>query len=77
MTDDVRPISLDEARAAKPRAAVAFAGLPVVGVGITRIGGGYGLKVNLGAEPAAGAAVPREVDGVPVRTEVVGPIGKR
>ena len=68
--------TLEEARAAKPKAAAALAALPVVGVGITRIGGGYGLKVNLSETVAAGA-VPDHIDGVPIETEVVGEIRKR
>jgi hypothetical protein len=43
------------------------------GVGITRIGAGYGLKVNLSESVRAGS-VPEQVDGVPITTEVVGEI---
>jgi hypothetical protein len=68
--------TLDEARAAKTEAANVFGSLAsVVGVGITRIGEGYGLKINLRQE--AKVALPTEVAGVPVRVEVVGPIQKR
>lgn len=67
------PHTLDEARAAKPRAWTVFEGLAaVVGVGITKVGDGYGLKVNLRESPPAGTRLPAEVDGVPVRVEVVG-----
>jgi len=67
--------TLDEARAAKPRALAVFKSLAtVVGVGITRVENGYGLKVNLLAAPPADALLPTEVDGVPVRLEVVGRI---
>jgi hypothetical protein len=67
------PITLDEARAAKGPAQTLFQSLaPVVGVGITRIGDGYGLKVNLQSAPPEGTRLPGEVDGVPVRVEVVG-----
>ncbi|MFN0016702.1 MAG: hypothetical protein ACKVP0_00500 [Pirellulaceae bacterium] len=68
--------TLEEARAAKPKAAALLAALPVVGVGITRIGDGYGLKVNL-SEIVATGAVPEQVDGVPIKTEMVGTIRKR
>jgi hypothetical protein len=65
--------TLEEVRAAKPRALAIFESLAsVVGVGITRIGDGYGLKVNLREAPSADAPLPTEVDGVPVRLEVVG-----
>ena len=67
--------TLAEARAAKPKAIALLAALPVVGVGITRIGDGYGLKVNL-SEKVADNAIPKHVDGVPILTEVVGTIRK-
>jgi hypothetical protein len=70
--------TLDEARAAKARALEVFGHLAtVVGVGITRIGGGYGVKVNLREPPTSRATLPETVDGVPVRVEVVGTIRKR
>ena len=65
--------TLDEARAAKSRAQEVFEALvKVVGVGITRVENGYGLKVNLLALPSSDAILPTEVDGVPIRLEVVG-----
>ncbi len=65
--------TLEEARAAKPKALEAFAPLvSVVGIGITRIGGGYGVKVNLENAPSPEVALPASVAGVPVRVEVVG-----
>ena len=72
----VNTTTLDQARAAKAKALVAFAAFPLVGVGITRIGAGYGLKVNL-SESVNLDCVPEQVDGVPVMTEVVGEIRKR
>ncbi len=69
---------LDKARAAKEQVKAAFAGkATVVGIGITRIGNGYGVKVNLGAPPDADAELPETIDGVQIRVEVVGPITKR
>ena len=69
--------TLAEARAAKARAQEVFGRFaPVVGVGITRIDGGYGVKVNLSEQPPAGVSLPEGVDGVPVRAEVVGTIRK-
>ena len=68
--------TLEEARAAKSKATALLASLPVVGVGITRIGDGYGLKVNL-SESVADGAVPNQVDDVPIKLEVVGVIRKR
>jgi hypothetical protein len=70
--------TLDEARAAKPKALAEFSrSASVVGVGITRIDGGYGVKVNLSSPPARDAALPDLIDGVPIRVEVVGTIRKR
>ena len=70
------PTTLDQARAAKTKAVSILAALPVVGVGITRIGDGYGLKVNL-SESVADDAVPTQVNGVPLKIEVVGAIRKQ
>ena len=59
--------TLEQARKAKPRALAVFEPLaPVVGVGITRIGDGYGLKVNLETQPPSDTPLPDDVDGVPV-----------
>jgi hypothetical protein len=64
--------TIDEARAAKAKAVVAFQDDPtVVGVGITRIGEGFGVKLNLDAPPRPDSPIPGEFDGVPVRVEVV------
>ena len=68
--------TIDEARAAKTQAASVFGLLAsVVGVGITRLEDGYGLKVNLSEE--AKRPLPTEVAGVPVFVEVVGSIRKQ
>jgi len=71
------PCTLEEARAAKARAMEVFRRkATVVGVGITRIGGGYGVKVNLETSPTPNVELPETIDGVPVRVEVVGRIRK-
>jgi hypothetical protein len=73
-----KTIDIDRARAAKAKALTVFGDLVRVnGVGITRVGGGYGVKVNLSQHPPKGVRLPHEVDGVPVRVEYVGPITKR
>jgi hypothetical protein len=70
--------SLVRARAAKAHALEVFSKLgDVVGVGLTTIGDEYGLKVNLGEAPKDLGALPREIDGVHVKVEVVGPLRKR
>lgn len=70
---------LERVRAAKPKAAAVFRDLVgEVAVGIAPLGDGlFGLKVNLTVSPAPEVELPREVDGVPVVVEVVGPIRKR
>jgi hypothetical protein len=67
--------TLDEARAAKEKVRLALADRPeVTGIGITRRGDGYAVKVDL-ARPCA--AVPPAVGGVPVHVEIVGRVRKR
>ena len=70
--------SLESARAAKKRAFDLFSKLgDVVGIGLTRINDGYGLKINFSSPPRDPTALPDDVDGVPVKVEVVGTIRKR
>ncbi len=71
-----KPATLDDVRAVKAQAHALFSGLAnVVGVGITRIGAGYGLKINLGEK--CSSDLPTHVGGVPVQVEVVGQIHKQ
>lgn len=72
-------VTRDEAQAAKATALARLAGrADVVGVGLTRVGDDYAVKVNLAAPPAdADATIPATIDGVPVRVEVVGTPRKR
>ena len=70
-------VDLDRARAAKERLRALLAGHRAVnGIGLSRVGAGYELKVNL-SEAGAEGAVPPEVDGVPVRAETVGRLRRR
>lgn len=70
--------TLDQVRAAKRHALGAFKHLgKVTGVGITRIGKGYGLKINLEELPVSDVALPATIKGIPVLVEVVGPLRKR
>jgi len=66
--------TLQQARAAKHTAVEMFRGR-VAGIGITRIEDGYGLKVNLERLPES--PLPTDVDGVPLRVEIVGSIRNR
>lgn len=69
------PSSIEDARRAKSQVMTAVGDdVPVVGVGLTKIGADHAVKVNL-AEPREG--LPDRLDGVPVVYEVVGRITKR
>ena len=62
--------TLDEAQAAKGRAMEVFGRLAeVVGVGVTRVREGYGVKVNLREVPGRGLRLPEAVAGVLVRSK--------
>jgi hypothetical protein len=45
----------------------------VVGIGLTRLHGGYVVKVDL-ADAGVAGRVPAAIDGVPVVTEVIGAV---
>ena len=69
---------MERARAAKTAAQEVFSNLlGEVAIGITRIGGGYGLKVNVVNAPPASVKLPEAVKGVPYRLEVTGVVKKR
>jgi hypothetical protein len=72
------PISIEQARAAKQSAKTLLAALPgQVGVGITKVGDDYAVKVNLSQPLPAGVSAPERIGDVPVCIEVVGKITKR
>lgn len=69
--------TIDEARAAKEKVTRLLEGRPGLrGIGLSRFNGGYALKVNI-ADRAYAPDVPDDVDGVPVKVEVVGEIRPR
>jgi hypothetical protein len=71
-------VTLDQARAAQQSALNTFSRLgDVVGIGIARQGDGYAIKVNLRRPLRAGVVSPRDIDGVPVKVEIVGSLVKR
>ena len=71
-------ISIDQARDAKESAKRVLAGVPgIVGVGLTKIGDDYAVKVNVREELPKGVSVPKQIAGVPVHVEVVGTVRKR
>jgi hypothetical protein len=49
----------------------------VNGIGVTRVGGAYAVKVNLSRAPGPDLTIPETIDGVPVTWEVIGPVSKR
>jgi hypothetical protein len=69
---------IEKARAAKAQLLSRVTAVPQVnGVGLIRVGQGYGVKINLAEPLGVGVELPEEVDGVPVVVELVGPINKR
>ncbi len=69
--------TLDEARAAKEKAlATLIKNHPRAGFGITRVGDGYAVKVNLPEPLPPNVKLPETIDGVPIKVEVVGTIRK-
>jgi hypothetical protein len=70
--------SIEEARRAKPKATEAVKSCAVVvGVGLTKVGASYAIKVNLREAAPATANLPDSIDGVQVLYEVVGTISRR
>jgi hypothetical protein len=67
-------VSFEVAQDHKPRAVeVLLKKYPEVsGVGVTRVGDGWGFKVNL-SKPAR-RQLPRSFEGVPISTEIVGDV---
>jgi hypothetical protein len=74
----MKSCTIEKARSAKARVAEMLRdehGL--TGVGITREGDSYAVKVNLDAAPGTGLEIPSEMDGVPIRVEITGRIKAR
>lgn len=69
-------VTIDAARAAKVQLKACLAGVPgIVGVGLTRKGSCYAVKVTLQDDHRS--QVPDSVAGIPVVVEVVGRVKKR
>jgi hypothetical protein len=78
MGEAMPQISLERARAAKRAAIERFGKLGhVTGVGITRVGGEYAVKLNLSEPIEPGVTLPPDIDGVPLRVEITGAIRPR
>lgn len=71
-------VTLEQAQAAKQSVLRRLGTLAqVVGVGISRVGGEYVIKVNLSEPIEPGTELPTEIDGVRVRVEITGTIRAR
>lgn len=69
--------ALSRARTVKDRLQKTLASrADVCGIGITKVGMSYGVKVNL-SDGADRDSVPTAIQGVPIVVDVVGPIRKR
>jgi hypothetical protein len=67
------PGAIDDARAVQRRLAKKYANTPQVnGIGITRNGDGFAVKINL-TEPLTNTTIPSRVGDVAIRVDVVGP----
>jgi hypothetical protein len=70
--------AIEQARAAKAVAKTELASVPgVVGIGLTKLGDDYALKVNLREALPHGVRLPDRIAGVRVCVEVVGTIRKQ
>lgn len=69
--------SLDQARKAKAAVAGAVGARPEVnGIGVARLGDGFGVRVNVREDGPDDLEMPSEVEGVPVQVVRVGPARK-
>jgi hypothetical protein len=69
--------SRDNATQAKEKTKQILASLNVDGsVGLENLGDGFGVKINLSEPPPSEINLPQDIDGVPVRVEVVGNVRK-
>jgi hypothetical protein len=78
MGAEMTRVTLEQARAAKVAVLRRCEKLGIdVAAGITRADGDYAVKVNLKERPPEGVTLPSEIDGVPIRVEIVGTVRKR
>lgn len=69
--------TLEAARAAKTKLRERLDGVQELrGIGLTKVGDGYAVKVNLAGQ-SPGLHIEDEIDGVPIIVEVVGNIHPR
>ncbi len=80
MRDQEEPnkAQIEQARAAKNKLAALLRDLPELnGIGLTRAGDGFAVKINLSGPPGPGTVIPAIFEGVPVLVETVGPVTPR
>lgn len=71
-------VSLKQAQAAKAAAKrIVLRVDKAAGVGITRVGNDYAVKVNLSVPLRDASSIPKSIDGVAVKVEVIGAIRPR
>lgn len=71
-------LRLEAARNAKEKAKEIFSRFGFInGVGLTRQGEGYAVKVNFASEPRDRSDMPNAIEGIPVIIDVVGPLHKQ
>jgi hypothetical protein len=69
---------LNAARGAKEKAKQIFSQFGTVkGIGLTKMGERYAVKINFESEPHDRDRMPREVEGVPVVVQITGPLRKQ
>lgn len=66
-------VTVEQARRAKVQVGHMVRHIPEVnGIGITRLGNGWAVRVNLVSKPSDTSKLPVAVDGVPIQTKIVG-----
>jgi hypothetical protein len=71
-------VPIERARAAKTQLLEKLSALPQLGgIGLVRIGDGFGVKVNLSEPLESDENVPQEIEGVPVVIDIVGRVTAR
>lgn len=66
---------IEAARSAKQKAAELFRNVPqLAGLGITKIGRHFAIKLNLNGPVSKDVEIPHDIDGIPIKVEFVGKI---
>ena len=77
-TEAMDGVSIERARVVKAHVLERFEKVPQVGgVGLIRVGEGYGVKINLSEPLESGQVIPTEFEGVPILIDVIGRVVAR